>query len=264
MSEWHVHNLGMSRVGGTAATAERPAARAQNRLIQVDGRKKPIRAGDIASISYGRNATPRGRYWPGNRPEQTTYSYHSWGRIHLKSGGTIACDRMVAENLAGNLPRLRNSPWRHERRSAHSGYQQWFSLDVVEAATERGFFACGTWHKFEYPADKSYRYWHGIPTFAQAVRKTFAGRDPRPIKIPTQEGVLICIPDVLEGPAGFDGQGRARVRIGHRVFTTEIQADTRRIEVAAREAFTAAWTKHGSLPALPRTSGRPTLSGVAR
>jgi len=227
----------------TAGTATKPAA---DKRIQVGERR--IQPNDVVKVSFGGEADWEGMYFLG-------YDWDYWGRVVLRTGETVDCGRERAEKLVNRL-KVEGPPltWRDEYRGDYSWSDEYFSPEVIEAATERRFFALGNWH--DCPWSSNY--------YQKLVRKTFAGRDPRAVKIPTREGVLTCNPDVFEDYVGFDDQGRGQVRVGGEVFTTKLQAVTRRVEVAAREDFSAAWAKLRGVPVLPTEPGRPGVSGVAR
>jgi len=229
-------------MAGAAAT--KPAT---ERTIEVGD--SSIRASEIASVFYGaQDVSP---------PFDVRWEY--WGRVVLKSGKTIDCTRVRAEEVVRLLDEQATPltwRWRFEDRSRWD--RRYFSADLVEAATRHRFLVAGQWYELPYWRRQSY---------ANLVRKTFRGRDPKPVKIPTQEGMLTCNSEAIEGYAGHDKEGYGQVSIGGEVFTTRIKAMTRRLEVAAeraaKDAFAESWGRSRGRPPL-LSKGRPNVGGVAR
>jgi hypothetical protein len=231
----------------SVTTATRPFA---EQTITIG--QSSVRPGDIESISFGvLDVSP---------PFEERWD--RWGRVVLKSRAfpgarksdlIIDCTRERAEQVL-DLVRAQGFPlvWASNTQTSSRSDFQYFSADVVEAATPHRFLVAGQWHEC-----------HWIKSYASEVRRAFGGRHPKALKVPTQEGMVTCNPDVFEGYVGPDELGYGQVGIGGAVFSTRVKAVTRKVEVAAREAFAERWSRNRSRPQLP-TKGRPAVGVVSR
>jgi hypothetical protein len=235
----------------SGSTADTITATGAGQVPYDLGQGQPVLLGDVRAI------------WFDDDGGANEWGYT--GRVVLRSGGTLFCTRSDAYNLVDLMESVGTPlPWREMEGSEQvvrvgfgssvetTRYQKYFSLEVVEAATEQRFLALGQWHAFQWPPEQ----------YAQVVAATFAGREPKAIEIPTLEGTVTCIPAALEGPIEVGEQGSGRVTIGGREFATEAGATTRRVQVLAKAGSAAKLIGRGST-AQPKISGASNLGGLA-